>query len=473
MKTGAPAALRLFVLVGFAATGHATASESPSGFAAQDQGLDGTWRGTVRDESEQTALVIRLWRAEDGGDQALIELPDIDVFDWPAIGVEVDGPRLEITLPSFVGRHTLAITRISTDTLEGTWLNPQFEGPARLRVTRWSADPRDVGDRWAGTEEVVFYGGAGKLVGSIVFPEGDGPFPAAVFVHGSGPLDRLTFLSQARALAAYGIASFIFDKRGAGESEGEWITADLFQLADDVVAAADALTENPRISANQIGFIGHSQGGWVAPLAASKWGRARFIVSQAGPATTVAEETWWNVQVALREAGYGEDVVQEAIGVLMLFEGGILTGNWRPFELRLAEVKEESWYEASRLETFDRFRQSEQLVRYYRGISTYDPMPILSSLETPLLSLMGDRDEEQPWDRSQEIYQELSLAGRPISVHVYPNVNHGMVVAYFDDGSPVRFKRYPADFFSRQANFIYSSLSNGRPGETANDSSRP
>ena len=390
-----------------------------------------------------------------------IELPELDVFDWSATEVDVQGPRIEITLRSFVGPHSLVLTRRG-EQLDGLWHNPQFDRPAEFQLTHASDDPEDVGDRWDGTEEIAFSGAAGSLVGSVVLPDGDGPFPAAVFVHGSGPLERLTFLGQARALAGHGIASFIFDKRGSGDSEGVWITADLEELAEDVVAAANAVSDHPRISSDRIGFIGHSQGGWVAPIAAAKWGRARFIISQAGPATTVAEETWWNVQVALRDAGYDDDIVQKAVGVLMLFEGGIHTGNWRPFELRLEEVREESWYGASLLETFDQFRGSEQLIRYYGGISTYDPLPLLTTLETPLLSLMGNRDEEQPWDRSQEIYEELGQAGRPISVHVYENVNHGMVVAYADDGSPVRFARYPADFFVRQAAFIESALSTAR-----------
>lgn len=455
----------LLLLLGVVAFGQGSFVYPPSQVdsTGSAEGLIGTWHGVVQDETEETALTIRLSLDPDGGYEGRIELPEIDVFDWPAIGIAVKGAELEITLPSFSGPHSLELTQTDVKTLDGVWLNPRFDEPARIHLIRASDDPEDVGDRWEGTEEIVFSGGAGKLVGSLVLPDGNGPFPAAVFVQGSGPIDRLTFLGQARALADLGIASFIFDKRGAGESDGTWITANLEQLADDVIAAAEAVTDHPSILPDQIGFIGHSQGGWVAPLAASKWGRARFIVSQAGPATTVAEETWWNVQLALREAGYEDDVVQEAIGVLMMFEGGIHTGNWRPFELRLTEVKKEEWYEKSLLDTFDRFRKSEPLVQYYRGISTYDPMPVLSTLDTPLLSLMGDRDEEQPWDRSRDLYMQLGRDGLPVTVHIYRNVNHSMVVAYAEDGSPVRFPRYPADFFSRQAAFINSAIATASP----------
>jgi len=458
------AALTLLAVLSAVTAGRGSQADPPvvPAITARAEGLVGSWHGEVRDANESTGLTIRLWKTEDGEYAGLIELPDVDVYDWPAIGIEVDASKLEITLPSFAGPHLIELTRTGPESLDGVWLNPRFEEPADIHLTHGSEDPEDVGDRWEGTEEIVFYGGAGKLAGSLVFPAGDGPFPAAVFVQGSGPIDRLTFLGQARALAEHGIASLIFDKRGSGESEGVWITADLQDLAGDVIAAAIAAGEHTKISADRVGFIGHSQGGWVAPLAASEWGKARFIVSQAGPATTVAEETWWNVQVALKKAGYGEDIVQKAIGVLMMFEGGIHTGNWKPFEVGLAEVKEESWYEASLLATFDRFRRSEPLVDYYRGISTYDPMPVLSTLETPLLSLMGDRDEEQPWDRSQEIYERLAEEGRPISVHVYENVNHSMMVAYYEDGSPVRFPRYPVDFFARQATFINLAARQGK-----------
>ena len=74
---------------------------------------------------------------------------------------------------------------------------------------------------------VEFTNGAATLRGSLMIPDGDGPFPALVFVHGSGDGPRSDFRIFAEQFARAGIASLIYDKRGSGESTGSWGRASL------------------------------------------------------------------------------------------------------------------------------------------------------------------------------------------------------------------------------------------------------
>ncbi|MEV4140278.1 alpha/beta fold hydrolase [Dactylosporangium sp. NPDC049742] len=131
------------------------------------------------------------------------------------------------------------------------------------------------------------------LAGALILPGGAGPFPAAVPVSGSGPVDRdsnaprLAIDStrqQAHALARAGIATLRYDKRGVGGSrllrdgtvEGKdgWMRAGLFDNADDVVAAFTALAERPDTDAGRLFLVGHSEGSTLVTIAAARTSHA-------------------------------------------------------------------------------------------------------------------------------------------------------------------------------------------------------
>jgi len=125
-------------------------------------------------------------------------------------------------------------------------------------------------------------------------------------VHGSGPETRDASRFAAIRLTESGIASAIYDKRGTGESEGDWQTADFYNLATDVSTVIETFAAASKLHVNQIGLIGTSQGAWVAPLAVSLNDELGFLITVSGPATTPKEEGHWNVIRELQLAGYSE-----------------------------------------------------------------------------------------------------------------------------------------------------------------------
>jgi pimeloyl-ACP methyl ester carboxylesterase len=92
-----------------------------------------------------------------------------------------------------------------------------------------------------------------------------------VFTHGSGDAgrDNGRYQEEAEYFAEEGIASLVFDKRGYGDSEGDWRTASFEDLALDAIAAVDH---------SRIGLRGASQSGWVLPVAASKSESIRYLI---------------------------------------------------------------------------------------------------------------------------------------------------------------------------------------------------
>jgi uncharacterized protein len=153
--------------------------------------------------------------------------------------------------------------------------------------------------------EVRLPSSGATLAGTLTLPPGTGPFAAAAIVHGSGDRPRGDFQPFVAFLAAHGVASLVYDKRGVGESGGTYpgdrasdSTIDI--LATDAAAAARFLASQREVDATRVGLMGDSQGGWVIALAASREHAVRWSLLLVGPTVTVDESDGWG-----RLAGQG------------------------------------------------------------------------------------------------------------------------------------------------------------------------
>jgi len=128
-------------------------------------------------------------------------------------------------------------------------------------------------------EDVRFANGDVRLAGTLIAPSTGAKHPAIVVVHGSGAETREHMLPFARFLVRHSVAVLGYDKRGVGESTGDWNTASFEGLAGDAVAAVEYLKTRRDIDAAQIGLLGVSQAGWVMPLAAVRTKDVAFLSS--------------------------------------------------------------------------------------------------------------------------------------------------------------------------------------------------
>nr|MCU0648487.1 alpha/beta fold hydrolase [Gemmatimonadaceae bacterium] len=171
---------------------------------------------------------------------------------------------------------------------------------AGLTLTRAGSRAR-YGRRVAIREDsATFTSGGTTLVGKLIAPAtGRGPWPAVIYVHGSDSVASVDRVWEPYLLAAHGVAMFVFDRRGTGRSGGRY-TQLFTTLADDVVAAAAWVRQQPHIDSTRIGLAGFSQGGWVAPLAASRDRGIRFMLVSYGMTMSVAEEDQLEAPLKLR-----------------------------------------------------------------------------------------------------------------------------------------------------------------------------
>ena len=286
--------------------------------------------------------------------------------------------------------------------------------------------------------EASFTSDMTTLAGRLVEPQlaaGAKP-PLVVLVHGS---ERTAAIGSiyGYALAAQGISVFAYDKRGTGASEGEY-TQNFELLADD---AAAALAEARRLAQGRFsraGFYGGSQGGWVAPLAATR-SPADFVAIGFGLVATPIEEDRDQLLLEARAAGLDPAAtaqvrrLSDATAVIARshftegFEGLEALRN----ELRgapwAATIKGEYSGDMLRMSDADLRRIGRPLFDSVELIWDYDAIAALRRLKAPLLWVLAGEDREAPIEQTRGALSRLIADGARIDLYLFPQTDHGMM----------------------------------------------
>jgi dienelactone hydrolase len=145
-----------------------------------------------------------------------------------------------------------------------------------------------------------------ELAGMLFVPEGVGPHPAAVIIHGSGTSrrDNGWYLTLTDYLVNNGIAVLLPDKRGSEQSEGDWRSSSFEDLATDTVAAVSYLKNQQDFDVSKIGIVGMSQGGHIAPLVASESTDVEYLVNVVGGVAPMHDQLIYEENHNLRQMGF-------------------------------------------------------------------------------------------------------------------------------------------------------------------------
>ena len=275
-----------------------------------------------------------------------------------------------------------------------------------------------------------------KMTGVLIEPRGvDAGRPLVVMVHGSERTSPIGGV-YGYAMAAQGISVFVYDKRGTGGSDGEY-TQNFELLAED---AANALGQARGMAAGRYGragFFGGSQGGWVAPLAATRT-KADFVAIGFGLVASPIEEDREQMVSEVRAAGLGDDAVA-LVNRLSQATAGLLLSDFRTGYDKLdavrAEMKDKPWaakiegeYSGAiaRMPSDDLRRIGRARVDNLELIWDYDAVAALKKLDAPLLWVLAGEDREAPIETTRGALLGLAKQGKPVDVYLFPRTDHGM-----------------------------------------------
>lgn len=284
--------------------------------------------------------------------------------------------------------------------------------------------------------ETTFTGQGGtRLRGRLILPPGDGPVPIMIEVHGSEGASALDFNAFQRFAPASGVGVFVYAKRGSGGSEGRY-TQDFHVLAEDAAAAVVEARRLAGARAGRVGLHGGSQGGWVAPLAATRT-PVDFVTIGFGLAYGVLSEDSDQVVQDLKAKGWGADVLAQArqitdvTGALVASKGAV---GFEGLDAVRARYRAEPWFADIKGEFTGLLLNStnEQITAMAAQLENgpswdYDPLPVLSKLDAPMLWIQAEDDTGAPSEATRRRLIDLSAQGRPITLLEYPNTDHGIV----------------------------------------------
>lgn len=330
----------------------------------------------------------------------------------------------QIDLIEFEGRMVGMVNR-----MQGAIAYDVGRFPAGIEILEDEAPATPAGVR---EEEVSFESGDITIAGTLAIPAGEEPLPAALFLHGSGPVDRDgnaanlpmdAYRQLAHGLAEAGIASLRFDKRGVGASGGDAAIASRTDLVDDASAALGFLKDRPEIDASRILVVGHSEGAYLGPILAAADPGLAGLALLAGAARPLGVITRWQVETMLRLSGADEEQVAASLEqqdeYIAFVEGS--TGEWDDYSV--ADLQGElAWLtEAATQQLLSTPLGLTWLREHYLA----DTAGVLSQIAVPVFILNGEKDLQVPAAEGEAIRQILADAGNDdVTIHALTDLNH-------------------------------------------------
>lgn len=262
-------------------------------------------------------------------------------------------------------------------------------------------------------KEVTIGEGKWELPGTLTLPNSQGPFPAIVLVHGSGPNDRdqtigpnKPFKDLAWGLANKGIAVLRYDKRTMiyGQelaNEGDLTVNE--EAVEDALLAVELLEDIDNIDTSEIYVLGHSLGGMLAPRIADGNKNINGLIIMAG--TTRALEDLYLMQIKYIAQLDGEISNEESVQIDLVTE-------------QVANIKDPS---------LSKDTPSSKLLgipaSYWLDLRGYDPGEIAKSLSIPILILQGEADYQVTMEDFQ-LWKETLEHQNNVELKSYPRLNH-------------------------------------------------
>ena len=260
------------------------------------QDISGKWNGVLKVSGQSLRIVFNITQAENGeGFQATMDSPDQGARGIPVNSITFEGN--EVILNILAAGISYKGTLSKANYIEGTFTQGSFSTLMALEkvTTEEPALKRPqepIPPFPYHSEDITFDNQEADitLAGTLTLPSKERKSPAVILISGSGPQNRNSemmghkpFLVLADYLTRNGIAVLRYDERGIGQSTGTYSGSTSYDFAKDVEAGVEYLKSRPEINTSQIGLIGHSEGGLIAPMVASKNKEISFIVLMAGP----------------------------------------------------------------------------------------------------------------------------------------------------------------------------------------------
>ena len=395
-------------------------------------GMEGTWQGSLARGKLRIGLQIS--KNETGEWTSMFYSIDQGSAGMPVKLTTVSGQTLHFEMPArgikYDGTLSADGQEIAGMLNQGAALPLIFKRVAKLDTLNRPQTPK--GPFPYDAMEVSYENNQGKLAGTLTVPHGSGPFPAAIMISGSGPENRdeevfghQPFWVIADYLSRRGIAILRLDDRGVGGSGGSSQHQTMDQMAADVISGVDFLKARKEIDGKQIGVIGHSEGGTVGPLAASRSSDIAFVVMLAGTGVTGDQLMYLQSELIDKASGVpAQTTAQNRALQEMIFN--IVRAE--PDETKAIANFRVEWLKThgSAPSAAAESQVKGVLLPEIRSFAFLDPAEALRKLKIPVLAMNGARDLQVPPVQNLPAIAAALAAGGNTDFQIVelPGMNH-------------------------------------------------
>ena len=421
------------------------------------QDITGQWNGILKEVGLR--VVFHITKTDDGFSSTL-DSPDQGATGIPVTETLFANDSLKIRVVNLGITYT---AKLSDTNFKGTFVQGGMQIPLELKREALEKpklnrpqEPKPPFPYY--NEEVTFKNeNAGiTLAGTLTLPQKEGRYPAVILITGSGPQDRneelaghKPFLIIADHLTRKGIAVLRYDDRGFGQSTGDFSSAVSPDFASDVECAVKYLKTRKEIDKANIGLVGHSEGGVIAPMVASKSQDVAFIVLLAG--TGIPGDQLLSLQGALIEKAVGknEEEIEKSAVIRKKMIDMVLQSNDIPtlradltsyLKNQFAQDKFRSLIpNGIDLEQFIASQVNFMATPWMAYFLGHDPAKVLEQVKCPVLALNGAKDLQVPPKENLEAIQLALKKARNnnVTVKELPRLNH--LFQESTTGSPMEY----------------------------------
>jgi uncharacterized protein len=416
------------------------------------EGIEGTWFGIIR----KLRLVLRVSKGADG--KLAYKLSSLEQGDLPVETFDFTDPKFRFEMKAFGAFFEGALNKDGE--ISGTFKQGNATFPLvfkRVDEVPKLSRPQEPKKPYPYDEEEVTYENKRdkvRISGTLTRPRGArGPVPAVLLITGSGPQDRdetvmghRPFLVLADYLTRKGIAVLRVDDRGVGGTSAGTPNDTSENYVADALAGVEFLKTRKEIDPREIGLVGHSEGGMVAPLVAAQSKDVSFLVLIAGPGLPGDRLILLQNDMLSRVGGMSDEAREQMrllytrIFALLKEEKDNAAAEKKIREAlsdqmsRMTETQKQEFEEIKRVVEAQGVMYVSPWFRYFLA---YDPRPALMKVKGPVLAVNGERDLQVPADENLAAIGEALKAGgnKDYAVVKLPRLNHLLQTSMSGDPS--------------------------------------
>ncbi len=410
------------------------------------QDITGEWNGVLKVQGMQLRLVFHVSKTV-AGYTATMDSPDQGAKDIPMSKTSYENSVLKIEMAAaqieYSGKPD-SINQIVGIFKQAGQTFPMNLSRKTIEKVVQKRPQEPVKPYPYYSEEVTFENSKDKitLAGTLTLPKKEGKFPVVILITGSGPQNRdeelmghKPFLVLSDYLTRKGIGVLRYDDRGTNASTGDFTKATTNDFATDVVAAINYLKTRKDIELKNIGLIGHSGGGIIAPMVSVNCKDVAFIVLMAGTGILGGEILLHQQELIGRDGGMTEEDIKKTLHynkvIFKLINNSTDSAKLRIeltdyIKLNIKDFPEmEIPKDASESSIIN--RQLAQLTSpWMQNFIKHNPAPMLEKVKCPVLAIIGSKDMEVPAKENlPAIEKALKKSGnKKYTVNEMSGLNH-------------------------------------------------